>query len=201
MARELSIREAWRNSEIEAMAEAFDEDPEDNLSAYPNYVTADDGNYDHLDQVEGWDGEPLSNAEQWETAINGPMDGGCDHPLQHGRGYGPVGCPRRARGRDRQACGRSMPSLHPAPTRWRASGLQQAREQALYNIIANPEQAAGTIVALGRATTNWPAAASTPRCTPHMRGTATSSPAPTRGDLHKPEPPGGQDARAEHLPF
>ena len=40
MSNSLTVRDAWRNSEIERMAEAFDEDPEDNLSAYPNYITA-----------------------------------------------------------------------------------------------------------------------------------------------------------------
>src|SRR4029079_10350246 len=38
-----------------------------------------------MEQVEGWDGRPLSNQEQWETTLHGHRHGhGFDRPLEHG---------------------------------------------------------------------------------------------------------------------
>ena len=148
MARELSIREAWLNSDIEAMAEALaDESPEDNLSAYPNYITADDGNYDHLDQVEGWDGEPLSDAEQWEAAINGPLDSGFDRPLQLAEDM-ELADALDARDAEIASLRQINAELAHRADPMARQRAQQAREEALYDIIANPEQAANAIVGL-----------------------------------------------------
>lgn len=69
---EALIMDAVDETQDEIMLSAFDREPDEN-TGYD-----DEG----FEQVEGWDGDPLSAAEQWHTAINGWDENNLDRPLQ-----------------------------------------------------------------------------------------------------------------------
>ena len=80
----LNANEGVLNTEIEILADALDQEPEE----FENYVGDEDDGTD-LEQTEGWDGKPLGDEEQWETNINGHTDSGIDRPiaLREGQAY------------------------------------------------------------------------------------------------------------------
>jgi hypothetical protein len=80
----LNANEGVLNTEIEILADALDQEPEE----FENYVGDEDDGTD-LEQTEGWDGRPLGDEEQWETNINGHTDSGIDRPiaLREGQAY------------------------------------------------------------------------------------------------------------------
>jgi hypothetical protein len=73
----LTANEAVLNSEIEILADALDQEPEE----FENYVGDDDDGTD-LEATEGWNGKPLGDEEQWETTVNGFPDTNFDRPVQ-----------------------------------------------------------------------------------------------------------------------
>jgi hypothetical protein len=70
-----STTELVANTEREILASAFDLEPED----LPGHI--DDEADNDLEQLEGWDGEPLSDEEGFESAVNGHSESGIDRPL------------------------------------------------------------------------------------------------------------------------
>ena len=73
----LSTSEMVRNTELEILADALDQNPEE-LEGYID----DEAQVDDLEQIEGWDGRPLPDEEILETAINGWPDSGNDRPMK-----------------------------------------------------------------------------------------------------------------------
>jgi hypothetical protein len=80
----LNANEGVLNTEIEILADALDQEPEE----FEGYVGDEDDGTD-LEQTEGWDGKPLGDEEQWETNVNGHTDSGIDRPiaLREGQAY------------------------------------------------------------------------------------------------------------------
>src|SRR6516225_525224 len=72
----LSTSEMVRNTELEILADALDQEPEE-LDGYID----DEAQVDDLEQVEGWDGRPLADEEMLETTISGWPDNGNDRPM------------------------------------------------------------------------------------------------------------------------
>jgi hypothetical protein len=129
-----STTELVANTEREILASAFDLEPED----LPGYIPDDDG--EDLEAVESWDGSPLSDEEQFETAINGHTESGFDRPLQlaESEGY-----EREIAARD-EAIATMQQQLGELQQR-ADPGLQQRmaqqREELMYGVVANPERA------------------------------------------------------------
>jgi hypothetical protein len=74
----LSTSEMVRNTELEILADALDQEPEE-LEGYID----DEAQVDDLEEVSGWDDRPLGDEEQWETTINGhDNNNNFDRPLQ-----------------------------------------------------------------------------------------------------------------------
>jgi hypothetical protein len=131
----LNANEGVLNTEIEILADALDQEPEE----FENYVGDEDDGTD-LEQTEGWDGKPLGDEEQWETNIEGHLDTGFDRPiaLREGQAYEDA-----LRQRDEQIA--VLRQQNTAQAMALDPGYQQrayqAREDAIMGVITNPEQA------------------------------------------------------------
>jgi hypothetical protein len=129
-----STTELVANTEREILASAFDLEPED----LPGHI--DDEADDDLEAVEGWDGEPLSDDEQFETAINGHTESGIDRPLalSEGERYeAELEAMRQQNAAMQQQLGELQQRADPG----RQQRQAQQREELIYQMIADPERA------------------------------------------------------------
>jgi hypothetical protein len=128
-----STTELVANTEREILASAFDLEPED----LPGHI--DDEADNDLEQLEGWDGEPLSDEEGFESAVNGHTESGIDRPLALSEGER-YESELEAMRQQNAAMQQQLAELQQRADPGRQQREAQAREELLYGVVADPER-------------------------------------------------------------
>jgi hypothetical protein len=128
------------NTEAEVLAYALSDDDNtvepESLLNYHHDAGADED----PEAIEGWDGEALSDAEQFETAINGFPDGNFDRPLQLAESER-YESELEAMRQQNEAMQQQLAELQQRADPGRQQRQAQQREELIYQMIADPERA------------------------------------------------------------
>ena len=128
------------NTEAEVLAYALSDDDNvvepESLLNYRHDADADEDS----EAIEGWDGEPLGDDEQFETSINGFPDGNFDRPLALSEGER-YESELEAMRQQNVAMQQQLAELQQRADPGRQQREAQAREELMYGVVADPERA------------------------------------------------------------